>query len=219
MSENDPTPNPTPNPAPRKGGQPDKRRSIIAGALTVFARDGYARASIDTIATEAGVSTRTIYNHFDGKAELFETVIRQSTSSVADTQIAIIDRHLHTIVDLPTDLERLGVDLATPMTGYAEHFALIRHVEADLDHIPGPAIDTWQQAGPHRVIGQLSARMRELGDNGWLRVEDPELAAVHFMSLTQAAIPFHHGTRATPPDRVREVVVAGVRAFLYGYHA
>jgi len=33
-------------------------------------RDGYTRASIDAISAEAGVSTRTIYNHFTDKAML-----------------------------------------------------------------------------------------------------------------------------------------------------
>ena len=46
----------------------DKRRAIIDGALAVFARDGYTRASIDAISAEAGVSTRTVYNHFTDKA-------------------------------------------------------------------------------------------------------------------------------------------------------
>ena len=56
----------------------DKRRAILAGALTVFARDGYTRASIDAIAAQAIVSTRTIYNHFQCKAHLFQTVIQES---------------------------------------------------------------------------------------------------------------------------------------------
>ncbi|MEU7831466.1 TetR family transcriptional regulator [Nonomuraea sp. NPDC049129] len=39
------------------------RRAIMAGALTLFARDGYTRAGLDAITVEAGVSNRTIYNH------------------------------------------------------------------------------------------------------------------------------------------------------------
>lgn len=62
----------------------------MAGALTVFARDGYMRASVDAIAAEAGVSTRTIYNHFQDKAQLFQTVIQESATRVAEAQIAII---------------------------------------------------------------------------------------------------------------------------------
>src|SRR5918999_1741983 len=73
-----------------RGGLADKRRAILAGALTVFARDGYTRASIDAISAQAGVSTRTIYNHFQDKAQLFQSVIQESAAKVAAAQAAII---------------------------------------------------------------------------------------------------------------------------------
>ncbi|MEV6149621.1 helix-turn-helix domain-containing protein [Nonomuraea sp. NPDC052129] len=58
------------------------RQAIMAGALTLFARDGYTRARRDAIAVEAGVSNRTIYNHFTDKAELFQAVMQESTQRV-----------------------------------------------------------------------------------------------------------------------------------------
>ncbi|MFC6936446.1 TetR/AcrR family transcriptional regulator [Actinomadura yumaensis] len=74
----------------------------------MFAQDGYARASIDAIAARAGVSTRTIYNHFADKAGLFEAVIHSSATRAADAQIAIVDRHLRKVVDLEADLVDFG---------------------------------------------------------------------------------------------------------------
>lgn len=201
----------------RRRGLPDKRRAILAGALTVFARDGYARASIDAISAAAGVSTRTIYNHFDDKARLFQTVIRTSATGVAEAQIAIIDRHLGKVTDLETDLIELGRALATPMTGYADHFALVRQIDAEAGHIPQAALDAWREAGPRRVLLELAGRMRQLAGRGLLRVDEPDRAATHFMLLVQGAVPFHHGVGATREDEVTEVVTAGVRAFLYGY--
>lgn len=138
------------------GGRQDKRQAILGGALAEFARNGYARASIDAIAHGAAVSTRTIYNHFSGKADLFETVIQDSAARVGDAQIAIIERHLTKILDLEADLVAFGRDLASPMTGYQDHFALVRQVNADLEHIPQPAIDAWQRAGPRRVVAALA---------------------------------------------------------------
>src|ERR671918_2156773 len=91
----------------RLGGRPAKRRAILDGALAVFARDGYTRASIDAISATAGVSTRTIYNHFKDKAQLFQTVVEESTTGVADFQIAVIDRHLGQVTDLESDLLQL----------------------------------------------------------------------------------------------------------------
>ena len=200
-----------------RGGLADKRRAILAGALTVFARDGYARASMDAISAEASVSTRTIYNHFQDKERLFQAVIQESTTPVADAQVAIIDRHLYKVTDLEEGLIELGKALATPMTDYAEHFALVRQIDADVEHIPREAIEAWQEAGPHRVLGELAQRMRQLADRGLLRIDDPDRAATHFMLLVQGAVPFHHGLGATREADVAEIVVAGVRAFLHGY--
>lgn len=200
-----------------RGGRADKRRAILAGALTVFARDGYDRASIDTIAAEAQVSTRTIYNHFRDKAELFFTVVRDSTTEVADAQIAIIDAHLDRLADLEPDLIRLGQALATPMTQYAEHFALVRQIDAYADQLPPAALDAWRDAGPTRVNEALAAQFERLAGRGLLRVDDPERTATHFMLLVRGAIPFQHGLGATPEDEIADIVTAGVRAFLHGY--
>lgn len=198
-------------------GLADKRRAILTGARAVFARDGFTRASVDAIAAEAAVSTRTIYNHFECKAHLLAEVLRESATGVADAQVAIIDKHLRKVTDLETDLIELGCELATPMTEHADHFALVRQVDADVEHLPKPALDAWQAAGPRRVVGELADRMRQLGDRGLLRVDDPATAASHFMLLVQGAVPFHHGAGATRAEDVTGIVAAGVRTFLHGY--
>lgn len=210
-------PDPAQRTTGRRGGREDKRRAILAGACAVFARDGYSRASIDTIARRAGVSTRTIYNHFRDKAELFATVLRYSTTEVADAQIAIIDRHLETVTDLETDLIEFAQALATPMSKYADHFALMRQIDADAGAIPNAALEAWREAGPRRVLGALARRMEQLSDRGLLKTHDSHRTATHFMLLVQGAIPFHHGLRATRKDEITDIVTSGVRAFLHGY--
>jgi AcrR family transcriptional regulator len=200
--------------AKSRGGLADKRRAILAGALTVFARDGYARASIDAIAAEAGVSTRTIYNHFADKAQLFQEVIQDSATRAAEAQIAIIDRYLRKVTDLEADLVDFGRAWTSSKPEHAQHFALTRHVQADADHIPRAAIDAWQENGPLRVRRALAARMRELADRGLLRADDPDRAALHFMLLVSAAV--HPCGDPTEAERT-ETVTSGVHAFLHGH--
>jgi AcrR family transcriptional regulator len=196
---------------------PGKRRAILAGARAMFARDGFTRASIETIAAEAGVSTRTVYNHFFSKLRLFETVITESTAEVADAQVALIDKYLHEVTDIEAALVDLGEALAKPMTGHAEHFALVRQLDAEAGHLPEDTIEAWRQAGPVRVNGALAGHLRRLADRGLLRVANPDRAATHFMLLVQGAVPFHHGLGTTPRAQVHEIVTAGVQAFLHGY--
>ena len=201
----------------KSAGQPDKRRAIVAGALTLFARDGYTRAGLDAIAAEAGVSNRTIYNHFTDKAELFQTVIQESTQRVADTMVDIIDRHLSKVVDLETDLVDFGLAWLGVLTSdLAPHFALIRQINAETEHIPPAALRLWQETGPGRTRRELAERLCRIAERGDLAIDDPARAAGHLMLLISAD---NLTDRADldDDDALRAMVTAGVQAFLYGY--
>jgi AcrR family transcriptional regulator len=193
-----------------------KRQEVLAGALTVFARDGYARASIDVIAAAAGVSTRTLYNHFGDKACLFRAVIQDSATRVAAAQLAIVEQHLTEIADLETDLVTFGIAWRTPMPDYAEHSALVRQVNAEAGHIPQEAIDAWQEAGPIAVRRALAERLAAFAADGLLRVDDPMRAALHFSLLISGANPSYRGESMTTDD-ITDAVTTGVHAFLHGY--
>ena len=52
-----------------------KRATILDGAIDVFINMGYELASMDKIAETAGVSKRTIYNHFGSKENLFQAIV------------------------------------------------------------------------------------------------------------------------------------------------
>lgn len=194
----------------------DKRQAVLTGALTVFARDGYARASIDVIAAEAAVSTRTIYNHFQDKAGLFRAVIQHSAARVAAAQLEIIDRHLRKVTDLEADLVDFGLAWRAPIPDYAEHSALVRQVNAEAGHIPQEAIQAWQETGPLAVRRALADRFAAFAADGLLEVDDPLRAALHFSLLISGANPSYRGESLTI-DEITEAVTTGVHAFLHGY--
>ncbi len=52
-----------------------KRTAIIKGAEEVFISMGYKHASMDKIAEKAGISKKTVYNHFQSKENLFEVIV------------------------------------------------------------------------------------------------------------------------------------------------
>src|SRR4051812_16381821 len=72
-----------------------QRTRLLEAAAAVFARDGYAEASAEAIAREAGMSKATFYEHFANKEEcilaLFDvaaaetlTAMVEATSSAGD---------------------------------------------------------------------------------------------------------------------------------------
>lgn len=52
-----------------------KRQIILEGAIKVFTGNGFDASSMDKIAEVAGVSKRTIYNHFKSKESLFQGIV------------------------------------------------------------------------------------------------------------------------------------------------
>ncbi|MDA3625981.1 TetR/AcrR family transcriptional regulator [Saccharopolyspora sp. WRP15-2] len=201
----------------RRGAE--KRRAVLEGAREVFGRDGYTRASIDAIAKTSEVSTRTIYNHFADKAELFREVVMESAAEVREAQLVDLDRHLGKIVDLEQDLVDLGRAFVLIPGEFRAHFALVRQINAEVGHIPEDVLEAWQEAGPRRVHEALARRMAELGERGLLEVDVPHRVAGHFVALVGMEIQSrtYYGALPLAEAELDEIVTAGVRAFLRAY--
>ncbi len=54
--------------------RPAARARVLAAAVALFARYGFARTSMAEVAREAGVSRPWLYLHFDGKPALFRAM-------------------------------------------------------------------------------------------------------------------------------------------------
>lgn len=208
----------------RRGGRVEKRRAIVLAANRVFGRDGYMRATVDAIAREAGVSKKTIYNHFDGKESLFLTAALESTRELSEAITALADRHLRKILDLEAELVEFGVDrVRAVFTAGDEHAAIGRTIRAEVAHIPRDVLDAWLDAGPMRSQRDIAVHLRAMADRGLIALGEggAERAAEHFTLLTFTPIADRTFFGALPMDRdeVAALVADGVRTFLRLYGA
>ncbi len=64
------------------------RERVLTAAWALFASDGYAEVSMQTIANAAGVNKATLYHHFGDKEQLFVAVLG---AEFAQLRIAIAD--------------------------------------------------------------------------------------------------------------------------------
>ena len=62
----------------RKSG--DKRQAILNAAEKTFGANGYAAATMEQIAVDAGISKGSIYNYFRSKQDLFMELFAQSVA-------------------------------------------------------------------------------------------------------------------------------------------
>ena len=76
-------PSSTPAAPPRWQRRPEARpEEIIDAALAVFGESGFARAKLDDVARQAGVSKGTLYLYFDSKETLFREMVRARVVAV-----------------------------------------------------------------------------------------------------------------------------------------
>lgn len=196
----------------------NKTEVLLNGALRTFARNGYTRSSIMMIAGESGVSTRTIYNQYESKSGIFEAVIEYSTRQMADHHIQIIRQYLSGN-ELRASLIAFAERWAQRDPGFDDHQALVRQVQAEREHIPQLALDTWVSLGPLRVRAVLEDELRRLFSIARVPLPDPATAATHLMLLIEGE-PISRGFyRAEPLSKgyVVSLARAGVEVFLAAY--
>ena len=204
-------------PKPSGPGRPKdlgKRAAILEAAKRLFATEGFAGASMDQIAAEAGVSKLTVYSHFGDKEALFAAAIRAKCEEM-----------------LPADLFRVEMkgplrsQLKAIATGF---FALISSDEAISTHrmmlAPGNANDPLRtlfwEAGPKRTQDEFCAFLQARIGAGELDIADAERATQQFFALLKGEL---HGRMlcglcARPPrGEVTAHIDAAVDMFLRAY--
>jgi AcrR family transcriptional regulator len=126
MSGRDPAPRGRHAP-PLEVRQDRQRRRLYAAAASVFARVGYADATAEAVAREAGMSKATFYEHFDNKEDciiaLFdagaEAVIEAMRRAGAESRgsgpagrvHAIVRTYLEVLAAFPDEAQTLLVEI------------------------------------------------------------------------------------------------------------
>lgn len=62
----------------------ETRERILKGAYALFYREGFERTGVDAVASAAGVTKRTLYNHFGSKDELLAEVLAGQARHAAE---------------------------------------------------------------------------------------------------------------------------------------
>jgi TetR/AcrR family transcriptional repressor of mexJK operon len=203
--------------APR--GIPAKRLAIMRAALEIFLRDGYGATGIDAIATKAGVSKQTVYNHFGDKQRLFLAVVEAARAEV-DAEQSIDDDLLRSPADLRNDLVQLGKQLLRVIMD--PHIAALRRLliaEAGRHpEINGGCGGASTGAAP-RLVDWLTLRLVRLTVQGLLDTPDPERAAAQFVALMvyPGQQITNYGATPLTDQQMEELASAAADMFLRAY--
>jgi TetR/AcrR family transcriptional regulator, mexJK operon transcriptional repressor len=142
----------------RKRGRPtaDERRTreseILATALSVFLRSGYAASTLDELASAAQVTKRTLYTYYGDKAGLFAAMVRDLAAAVsldAATDRDTLETLATRIVSRVHSDELVGLhQLVIAESARFPELALILHRSGDARHIARLAEHLRAERGP-----------------------------------------------------------------------
>ncbi|MDJ1137474.1 TetR/AcrR family transcriptional regulator [Streptomyces iconiensis] len=211
------------DPAKRSGtpsaerGRLDKRRAIVEAALRVFSQVGYAQASVDAIAAEAGVAKPTIYNHLGSKENLFRHVMTEMAARDNGKALEALEFFPTGPADLRTSLEAVARKLVDCYRDEQSE-AVRRLLYAEVVRFPD-LFDAVQASGPDQFIEALAGRLARLANAGLLSLKDPVRAAHQFIALVYDELPrmSAYGTRSLGQTEVDKVVADGVDTFLRAF--
>jgi TetR/AcrR family transcriptional regulator, mexJK operon transcriptional repressor len=198
----------------KRGIRPDKRRAILDAAAPIFGNEGYERASVDAIASAAGVSKPTIYSYFGGKEQLFRESVADSAVEQNAEAFGVIQRLDLSPARWRTSLHELGMKLVECQRSDCAMF-LQRMIAAEALRDP-QVYHVVRTRAADPILEALAGRLAMLGNAGYLSVPDPALAARQFLALIGAEIPelTEQGTKKVAEADIRRAVAAGVETFL-----
>lgn len=197
-------------------GRDARREAILDAASDVFLEEGYAAASMSTIAARVGGSKATLYTYFKSKEELFEAYVLRHCSWLRDETFALLAND----EDIATALTRLGTSyLRMVMSDYnLRHF---RMITAEAERSPEIG-QIFYKSGPECGAARLAGFLEQANAEGLLEIDDPVRAAHQFIALCQNRLLKARlcAAAGAPSDRDVDIEVASaVKVFLAAYSA
>ncbi|WP_087462795.1 TetR/AcrR family transcriptional regulator [Oleiphilus messinensis] len=192
-----------------------KRLDILSAAIKAFQENGFQATSMDQIALKAGVSKRTVYNHFNSKEALFTEITdkhwQQTLSATA----------YHYQSDRP--LREQLVEIAKQELSLFEsenYIGLARMIISEYIHSPELAKEAMLKISS--TEGGLRCWLQAAIDDQRLKEVDTTFATHQFLNLLKAFAFWPQVIGHSPkPGRqeAEEVITSAVDMFLGYYDA
>lgn len=159
-----------------------KHKTILEGAVKVFIENGFETSSMDKIAEVAGVSKRTIYNHFSSKEVLFQAIV----ADFLKQREAIKPIRYSTNLTLSDQLKEFAQAelylINSPIRrGLSKLFTSVFIMDIEFGK------STRSQYNPHQA---LILWLNSAKEDGKLDFQSPELAARIFYGMVEGCLTY-----------------------------
>jgi AcrR family transcriptional regulator len=177
----------TPSAECRPRGRPplrsdeETKRIVLDAARHAFAGDGYAATSTEELARRAGISTKTLYRLFPGKAALFEAMCADRLEQL----LSAVDLQASDEVDIETGL-RAALLACADLALDPEVVALQRMVLQESAAFPELAANFYTN-GISRTARALAGWLRVQAKRKRIAIEDADEVAGMLIGMVASA--------------------------------
>jgi TetR/AcrR family transcriptional regulator, mexJK operon transcriptional repressor len=191
-----------------------KCQLVIDTAKRVFLEQGYDRASMDLIAAEAGVSKATIYVYFENKEAILSALITQGCEDVSIEPLWDMSKSVDTIEAALRSIARNFTKLFLS----EKTLGIYKLVISNASNFPEIA-EIFMNAGPRKQCRELADFFERAVDDGFLEIENIDLAVKQFLNLVQGDLPINWALSMTRPKKSEydAQIEGGIRVFLAAY--
>ena len=124
------------------------KKAIFNAAIKVFSIEGYDSATVDEIASEAGVAKGTLYYNFQGKEEIFKFVIDEGMKLIKNEV-------LDAIKDIDDPLEKLKISAKVQLRYVYNNKEVFRVIMSQI----------WGDKNRHQEMRQEIRRLVNINSN------------------------------------------------------
>jgi len=192
-----------------------KRAAIVEAAIAEFRTNGFEAISMDRIAATAGVSKRTVYNHFPSKDDLFGQILRELWECSAALNAVAYDPAQPLTAQLTALMRQKMVMLRDPY-----FLDLARVAIAEAIHTPERARDMVAKLGDKEE--GVTVFLRAAQQDGKLKPGDPLFLSHLLQGQLKTFAFWPQVAMGQPPldDAQQELIVrSAVEMFLNSYGA
>ena len=188
-----------------------KREQIFEAAVKVFSEAGYDAASMDAIADTAGISKRTIYNHYPSKRDLYLYLLGRFVDKVSGAKHLRYDPVLPLADQLEQILRAEMIILEDPVwLGFA--FSVYQFLQKE------PSVGSEIARTSSGKEEALQAWLTAACDDGRLCIDEQEKAGALLWTIHEGVVLIPAIlTRSVDPELVDYQVKEIIRMFLCRY--
>lgn len=202
------------NERPQRQRSRAKGERILQAARELFLSQGYGAVSMDEVASRAGVSKATVYNHYNSKEQLFSAIFEHGRAMIQESGLDLTARDAS---EVDQTLHRLGQNFMHNLLS-PEALAFYRMLMSEVWRFPelGPL---FYNTKPCAARDRLAGFLTRAAERGLIEVDEPELAAEQFFGMIRGLLHLRCLFGINPPDetelsrRVRHAVNAFLRAY------